>query len=110
MAFDVYQLAFGKGLWAYALRVFALFLALAIFLALLLPTHLYFIIRAGGLLDWRGWAGLAHHHWGSKGMMRRMGPLLWQYFAWDFHPWQHDNSSLLKPLQPPSASSKGRRK
>jgi predicted metal-dependent hydrolase len=113
VAFDVYERAFGKGLFAYALRLFALAMALIIFLTLFLPTFLYFVIGAGGLFDGRGWAGLWRHHWGGtatqKGMMRRMGPLIKQYFARDFHPWQHDNSALLKPLQPPSASGKVRR-
>ena len=109
VAFDVYELAFGKGVLAYSLRVFAMVMALLIFFALFLPTFLYFVVRAGGLLDFKGWAGLARHQWGSggggrsKGMMRRMGPLLREYYRTDFHPWQHDNSSHLKPLQPPSS-------
>ena len=111
MAFDVYELAFGRGAWAYGLRVFAMVIALGIFLALFLPCFLYFVIAAGGLFDARGWAGLWRHHWGGsatqKGMMRRMGPLLREYFRFDFHPWQHNNSALLKPLQPPSASAGG---
>ncbi len=117
VAFDVYERAFGKGLFAYALRVFALGVAMTIFFALFIPTFLYFVVRAGGLLDFGGWAGLARHHWGSggpagegKGMMRRMGPLLRHYFRRDFHPWDHDNAVLLKPLQPPSASGKGERR
>ncbi len=116
MAFDVYERAFGSGVWAYALRVFALAVAMIIFFALFIPTFIYFVVRAGGLLDFGGWAGLARHHWArggpageGRGMMRRMRPLLREYFRRDFHPWQHDNSSLLKPLQPPSASGKVRR-
>ena len=79
VAFDVYTLAFGSGLGAWALRVFAMAMALLIFLALFIPTFLYLVIRAGGLCDCRGWRGLARHHWGggaSKGMMRRMGPMI----------------------------------
>ena len=103
MAFDVYELAFGKGTLAYSLRVFAFVVAIFIFYLLFIPTFLYFVIRAGGLFDGKGWAGLFRHHWvgKEKGIMRRMGPLIKEYFRTDFHPWQHNNAKLPKPLSPP---------
>ena len=102
VAFDVYTRAFGVGVGAWALRVFALVMALVIFFAIFIPTFLYFVVRAGGLFDCGGWARMGRQHWGKNGMMRRMGPLIAQFFRLDFHPWQHNNAGLLKQLKPPS--------
>ena len=108
VAFDVYELAFGRGRGAYALRVFALILAILLFTALFVPTFVYFVARAGGLFDGRGWRALARHHWGSGGragegvgILRRLGPEFRAYFGASFHPWDFGDAGLLRALQPP---------
>jgi predicted metal-dependent hydrolase len=97
VAYDVFEAAYGKGLGAYALRIFGFLVSQAIFAVLFAPLFLYAVVRAGALFDWRGWCGLIRHHWagGGKGLIRRVTGLYWSFFKFGFHPWQHDNTADL---------------
>jgi predicted metal-dependent hydrolase len=85
VAYDVFEAAYGKGLGAYALRIFGFLVSQAIFAVLFAPLFLYAVVRAGALFDWRGWCGL----------IRRVTGLYWSFFKFGFHPWQHDNTADL---------------
>ena len=107
VAFDVYEAAYGRGVAAYTLRIAAYLIAMAIFFALFLPVFLYTCACAGCLLDGAGWRRLAHLQWAppapGAGALRRIVPLLFHYLRPGFHPWQHENSGLLRkgPARPP---------
>ncbi len=98
MAYDVFEAAYGRGVGAYALRIFGFVVSQAIFLILFLPLFLYAVVRAGALFDLRGWRGLLRHHWAGngKGLIRRVTGLYWSFFKFNFHPWQHDNAEDLQ--------------
>ena len=98
VAYDVFSAVYGKGRAAWALRCVAFIMALAIFGALFLPAYLAMLAGAGCLFDVAGWRALLTLHWaaGGKGVLRRILPLLLDFFRYDFHPWDHDNRALLK--------------
>ena len=100
MAFDVFEAAYGKGVGAWVLRIAGFVIAMAIFLALFIPTFIYMVWCAGGLFDLAGWRRLRTLQWagGGKGVLRRLGPVFAQFFRRGFHPWDHNNSYLLKQL------------
>jgi predicted metal-dependent hydrolase len=53
-----------------------------------------------------------HFGWAQSGMLRRIMPLLVDFFRPGFHPWHHDNESLLdEPLQelPPPTHAESQR-
>ena len=94
VAYDVFEAAYGKGWGAYALRLFGFFVSQAIFILFFVPFFLLAVARArpwgGALVDGKGWAALGRHHWAGegKGLIRRVLPLYFSFFAKGFHPWQ----------------------
>jgi predicted metal-dependent hydrolase len=62
VAFDVFEAAYGKGVGAYALRVFGFLVSQLLFFALFAPLFLYAVVRAGALLNGAGWLALFRHH------------------------------------------------
>ena len=98
VAFDVYTAVYGKGPFAWALRCVAFIIAMVIFAMLFLPAYIGMLAGAGCLFDITGWRTLLRLHWAGqgKGVLRRIVPLLLDFFRYDFHPWDHDNRALLK--------------
>ena len=117
VAYDVYAHVYGGGAGAvgaarnaaaWLLRVAAFVLAMVIFLAMFVPAFLAMAAAVGVVADPREWAALLTLHWApqGKGMLRRIMPLLVDFVRPGFHPWQHDNESLLdeplRELPPPT--------
>lgn len=97
VAFDVFELAYGRGVGAYALRMVGFIIAQLIFAVLFVPLFLFAVCRSGALFDAAGWRALFAHHWAGegKGILRRMGAVYRAFFRMSFHPSDHDNHGDL---------------
>jgi uncharacterized protein len=92
VAFDTYDEVFGD----YLPRAVAL---LTTTVGLFGGTHLlqYYLLKKDGLAhDPKLWAKGLWSLWGPKGILSRMIPAWLDYFRRDFHPWQQDDSPLIR--------------
>ena len=96
VCFDAYEQVVGKGVSAYALRVFAFSMANIIFWSLYAPFYVRMLSRSGGLFNLKGWGKLANFVAGKPGVLRRIAPEWLDFFRPDFHPWMHDNKHYLE--------------
>ncbi len=61
------------------------------FAAGVLVFHVILVVRAGRLIDFRGWRQLLGFLFVEPGLLRGALRRYLDYFRWDFHPWQYDN-------------------
>ncbi|PKM21377.1 MAG: metal-dependent hydrolase, partial [Gammaproteobacteria bacterium HGW-Gammaproteobacteria-14] len=94
VAYDVYQ-ATGGGYWTRVLMM--------VQITLLFWLHILTITRAYLKSEGQGGIGqMARGVWwliGKPGPLRQLIPDYLDYFRPAFHPWQHDNRELIRPLQ-----------
>ena len=99
VCFDAYEQVVGKGVDAYALRVFAFVMANLIFWSLYVPFYAAMLSRSGGLFSLSGWARLGNFVASRPGVLRRVLPEWLDFFRPGFHPWMHDNRQYLKQAE-----------
>jgi len=104
VAYDVYEKAVGKGVYAYLLRCGALLIVSAIFLALMFVFHIMMIRADKQARGIGGWLKLVKFLYFSPGALSRLLLPWLDYFRPHFHPWDHDNRELLTEIGPLSAS------
>ncbi len=95
VAFDTYEEVFGD----YLPRALAL---LTTTIGLFGGTHLlqYHFLKVDGLAhDPNLWLKGLWSLWGPKGIMVDLVPMWLQYFRRDFHPWQQDDSALIRDYE-----------
>jgi predicted metal-dependent hydrolase len=95
VAFDVYRQVCGsRTLLRRAMRVATLFFVLDT------ARGLVHMLRRDGLLwNWRLWRDGLQWMWGRNGVFRPLLRTYRDFFAADFHPWQHDNLALLQQVR-----------
>lgn len=98
VAYDVYELAVGKGAGAYITRVSGFVVANIIFWSLVLPYHLDILRRDKQLSNLKGWRQSLQNLWGKPGILRKIIPEWLDYFRPGFHPWDHDNREFLNQV------------
>jgi len=96
VCFDAYEQVVGKGVGAYALRVFAFAMANIIFWSLYVPFYARMLSKSGGLFSLKGWGRLVNFVAGKPGVLRRIAPEWLDFFRPGFHPWMHDNKHYLE--------------
>ncbi|MCK0154839.1 metal-dependent hydrolase [Alcanivorax sp. S6407] len=101
VAFDVYTTVIGddSNVGAYALRTSTLVAATGIFFALMIPFYVHNVRIKGGLFDLKGWAAVAKHTWGRKGIFLNITKPWLDWFKPGFHPWDHDNREQLENFE-----------
>lgn len=99
VAYDVWEATQDKGTVAYANRLLSYGIAMGLFWPLVTAYYLSNVRKEKGLLDLRGWASMGHFLFNRKsGMFTTLVIEAFDYLRRDFHPWDHDNSDLLKEL------------
>ncbi len=98
VAFDVYQTVFGKGPFAYLLRIIPFLITNLFFWSLVLRFHIGLVASEKQLFNLRGWIAVFNMLWVSPGVLRRIVPHWFDYFKPSFHPWDHDNRNLLRQI------------
>jgi predicted metal-dependent hydrolase len=96
VAFDVYEQAFGRGLKAWALRCSAMFGASFFFVLFTWLYLLRLVRRDGQLWNIAGWWALLRFVFIKPAPFVRILPAWASWFRPRFHPWQHDNSHLIR--------------
>ena len=104
VAYDVYEKAVGTGFFAWALRCSALVIVSMIFLCMVFVFHVMLIRADRQARGFRGWWTLFGFLYFSPGALRRLMLPWLDYFRPSFHPWDHDNRSLLAEVGPLSAA------
>jgi uncharacterized protein len=94
VAFDTYEEVFGD----YLPRAMAL---ITTTIGLFGGAHLlqYHFLKIDKLNSPKLWAKGLWSLWGPKGIMIDMVPMWLEYFRRDFHPWQQDDSALIKQYE-----------
>ena len=94
VAFDTYEEVFGD----YLPRALAL---VTTTVGLFGGAHLlqYHFLKIDKLNSPKLWAKGLWSLWGPKGIMLDMVPMWLEYFRRDFHPWQQDDSALIKEYE-----------
>ncbi len=95
VAFDVYRAAGGT----YPMRVGALIGATAFIIAQVSSMQLRMLAQDRKLTDVSGLARGVWDFWGPRGHFARLMPAYVRYFKPGFHPWQHDDSSLISAFE-----------
>ena len=99
VAFDVYEMAMGRGAGAYALRAGSMLATTAGFFAMVLACQGAMIAadrRPGGRRGTRGFLRFLLDP--RAGLVRRLARPWADYFRPAFHPWQHDNRARLRDM------------
>lgn len=101
VAFDVYQAAGGT----YAERCMIMVAATVVFWAKV-AEHQVRMMRADGTV-WSAdeWSGLLKYLFVAPGGLQKLFPAWLSFFSPRFHPWQHDNRSLLERWKQELATS-----
>jgi predicted metal-dependent hydrolase len=94
VAFDVYQATGGS----YALRVLIMASVTVGFLWKVSSIHTR-LMRDDGQRDPRTWLRGLWRCWGPRGYFSTLLPAYLRYFRPDFHPWQHDDSALVRRFE-----------
>src|SRR3989454_7766414 len=98
--FDAFHAARGHGLYAYAVRMAGLWIAVVL-LALALPSVSYRILAsAGAAQDLRAWRGLIRFVFGRGGVLRGGWRAVAAYHRRDFHPWRYLDKRGFPPGAP----------
>jgi len=63
------------------------------------------LLAQDGLTGWQVRARLLWHLVGRPGILRRTFPAWLSYFRPGFHPWQHDDSALIRTYDSPQAAA-----
>jgi predicted metal-dependent hydrolase len=98
VAYDVWEVARGRGTGAYLERTAGLVAATAIFWAIAIPFYLRVIQAEGRLTDVRGWRRFVRYTFTEQGFLTRLVRPWADYFRRDFHPWDHDNRHYLEQV------------
>lgn len=96
VAYDVYQEVIGTGFNAYAIRVFAFLLANVIFWGMFYRFYYKMVKSSNEHKNLMGWMTSVKYQFGNPGALRRLIPAWMDYLRPSFHPWDHDNTDLLK--------------
>jgi predicted metal-dependent hydrolase len=98
--FDAFHAARGHGLYAYAVRIAGLWIAVVL-LTLTLPSVAYRILAsAGAAQNLSAWRGLVRFVFGRGGMLKGRWRAVAAYHRRNFHPWRYlDNRRLLLQLR-----------
>jgi len=100
VAYDLWQATQDDNAVTYGNRIFAYVVAMGIFWPLVAAYYVDNLRQEKALTDVRGWARLGRFLFNRKtGMMSTLIGDALDYFRRDFHPWDHDNSHLLKELE-----------
>lgn len=91
VAYDVYQTIGGS----YFVRVSTMFYVTLVFWALVVVQQARLMWVDGCLFSLREWARLVRHLFVEPGGLHRIVVPYLQYYSPGFHPWDHDNQSLL---------------
>lgn len=95
VAFDVYIAVYGRGFASTFVRMMTMVVTTIMFSLFTTVFQLRFLWRDGELLNLRAMAGFFAFLWWKPGPLRRMIPEYLDYYRPSFHPWQHDNRSLI---------------
>jgi len=107
VAFDVFQRVFGSGWRPYFLRCWIMLSVSFYFITHVWSVLIRLVRRDGHGRDWRGWRRLLGFMFVSPAPFRRVLPAWLAWFKPGFHPWQHDNRSLLAELRREYSSPAG---
>lgn len=58
------------------------------------------LLEADGMSTWRARLGVLNYLFGKPGLFRKSWRAYWDWFRPGFHPWDHDNRSLLESWRP----------
>jgi predicted metal-dependent hydrolase len=95
VAFDVFQEQVADT----RMRRVVFFYVLFDFFKFTTINMLHMLHHDGQLFKWQVWRDGIAFLWGKEGLLRRSMPLLRRYFRKDFHPWQHDNHTVMRLWQ-----------
>lgn len=92
VAFDVYKAVDGS----YPRRIITMLLATTAFLSATFLLQAQLLAHDRKLTDWRAIPGQLHFLLINPGLFTRILPEYLDFYKPSFHPWQHDNSALIR--------------
>lgn len=98
VAFDVYQATRPPSSTGFALRGAAMVEATLATMAEVFFRHLYLLWKDKRLFNRSEWSRGIRFLWGREGLLRSVAADYRRYWQRDFHPWEQDNESLIKPF------------
>ncbi|MDX1589618.1 MAG: metal-dependent hydrolase [Oleiphilaceae bacterium] len=99
VAYDVWEATQDDSTLAYGNRIMAYAIAMGLFWPLVAAYYLSNLRKEKLLTDVKGWGTMAHFLFNRRsGMFTTLLTEAFDYLRRDFHPWDHDNSDLLREL------------
>ncbi|MCB1148352.1 MAG: metal-dependent hydrolase, partial [Leptospiraceae bacterium] len=92
VAFDLYQALYG----GYFTRIAAMLLVTVFFIPSVFGVQFAYLRHDGELYNRRAWWQAVVHFWFKPGWFSRIPSGYLPYYLRRFHPWQHDNSKIVK--------------